>query len=727
LSHIYRFDDVEIDLQNFQVLKAGKVLPLEPKALNVLVFLVENRGRLIEKREVIDAVWGDSFVTENVLTRAIAQLRRALADDSKDARYIETVPTRGYRFIADLAVQDDGRAEAPTSATSGPASPSQVFPHSVPPERARPHRQWYAVASVTIIAVACLAAAGFLIFRSRSTWQDLQVASATQITTSNGLSFYPTFSPDGTEIAYSTDRGKGFEIFVRQLAAGGKEVQITSDGNQNMQPAWSPDGNLIAYYSKNLTGIWLVPALGGTARKLTEFGSRPAWSRDGQWLAFQSGALDDVGADGTGVNPPSTIWTIRADGNDAKQITNPANPDAGHGAPSWSPDSKHIVFVSSFGGSSGLWSIGADGTGLVRLAGQASGYYDPVYSPDGKSVLYGAVAADTNYGLWQLRVSTDTSSALGQPVQITNSSGIRIKNLAFSADGKKLIYAAVGLTGSLQSLPVAKSIEPVGEPVILTSDAGCRSILPAFSPDGSRIAFSGCRGRAGLPQQIWLMNADGSNLQQLTFGTVSSAYPAWYPDGHRILFGSRGKLISVDTDTRQQKVIKQIDRNSGGFSLSPNGTQIAMGLSKDGIYNIWLTDLSNATPKQLTFNKETTSYPAWSPDGKFIAAEIQRGIDNNIVIVPSAGGTATQLTPFQGQQWLFGWSPDGDKVLYANQGKDLAWNIWSVSRSTKTEKQLTHYIKTNAYVRYPSMSPRGNQIVYEYTETTGNVWMLQFK
>jgi len=72
LSHIYRFDDVEIDLQNFQVLKAGKVLPLEPKALNVLVFLVENRGRLIEKREVIDAVWGDSFVTENVLTRAIA-------------------------------------------------------------------------------------------------------------------------------------------------------------------------------------------------------------------------------------------------------------------------------------------------------------------------------------------------------------------------------------------------------------------------------------------------------------------------------------------------------------------------------------------------------------------------------------------------------------------------------------------------------------------------------
>src|SRR5271155_5805820 len=92
----YLFDDIEIDLPGFRVLKAGKVVSLEPKALNVLVFLAENRGRLIEKRELIDAVWRDSFVTENVLTRAVAQLRKALGDGAGEARYIETVPTRGY-------------------------------------------------------------------------------------------------------------------------------------------------------------------------------------------------------------------------------------------------------------------------------------------------------------------------------------------------------------------------------------------------------------------------------------------------------------------------------------------------------------------------------------------------------------------------------------------------------------------------------------------------------
>ena len=95
--------------------------------------------------------------------------------------------------------------------------------------------------------------------------------------------------------------------------------------------------------------------------------------------------------------------------------------------------------------------------------------------------------------------------------------------------------------------------------------------------------------------------------------------------------------------------------------------------------------------------------------------------------MPSDGGAPTELTPYHGQHWLRDWSPDNDKVLYAKPGEDMIWNIWSVSRSTKIEKQLTRYTKTNAYVRYPTMSSRGNQIVYEYTESTGNIWMIEFK
>src|SRR5277367_1141024 len=115
MSHRFRFDDFEIDMQSFRLLQGGKALPVEPKALNLLIFLVENRRRLIERRELIDAVWGDSFVTDHVLNRAIAQLRKLLQDDRKQPRYIETVPTLGYRFIGDVEEVQELTTQFPSS------------------------------------------------------------------------------------------------------------------------------------------------------------------------------------------------------------------------------------------------------------------------------------------------------------------------------------------------------------------------------------------------------------------------------------------------------------------------------------------------------------------------------------------------------------------------------------------------------------------------------------
>ncbi|MGA3224108.1 MAG: winged helix-turn-helix domain-containing protein [Acidobacteriaceae bacterium] len=118
----YRFDDIEVDVQSFRLLKAGSPVALEPKALNLLIFLVENRGRLVGRRELIDAVWNGAFVTDHVLNRAMGQLRRQLGDDPKQPRYVETVPTLGYRFIArveqeqqDTLVESSGQLEATAS------------------------------------------------------------------------------------------------------------------------------------------------------------------------------------------------------------------------------------------------------------------------------------------------------------------------------------------------------------------------------------------------------------------------------------------------------------------------------------------------------------------------------------------------------------------------------------------------------------------------------------
>jgi Tol biopolymer transport system component len=90
------------------------------------------------------------------------------------------------------------------------------------------------------------------------------------------------------------------------------------------------------------------------------------------------------------------------------------------------------------------------------------------------------------------------------------------------------------------------------------------------------------------------------------------------------------------------------------------------------------------------------------------------------------GGPITQLTFDKGQSWTgsASFSPDGDKIAFAGF-RDAVWNLWWVSRSTKEQKRLTNYSKVNAFVRYPAWSPKGNQIAYEYAETTGNIWRAE--
>ena len=110
---VFRFDDVRVDVGNAQILKSGQPIAVEPKAFDVLVYLLEHRGRLIDKEELLKAVWRETFVTENVLTREIALLRKALGDRTVDAKYIETVPRRGYRFVSPVTTETPGKSAGP--------------------------------------------------------------------------------------------------------------------------------------------------------------------------------------------------------------------------------------------------------------------------------------------------------------------------------------------------------------------------------------------------------------------------------------------------------------------------------------------------------------------------------------------------------------------------------------------------------------------------------------
>ena len=255
-ERVYEFEDVRVDAARFQALKAGVPLDLEPKALEVLLFLIERRDRMVLKEELLDGVWRDTFVTPNALTRVIAQLRKALADDAQEARVIQTVPRKGYRFLPDVSL--DRPPLAPVIAAREPAVVR------------RPPSFWRL--TVPLLAGAVLALTGWSWLRPVGA-SPLILGDLAQLTTAAGYEADPSISPDGRRLAYTAEESGFNEIYVRPLGEGNR-VRVTTGGGQNIQPVWSPDGEQIAYHSKARGGIWIVPASGGQSRQVVALGFR---------------------------------------------------------------------------------------------------------------------------------------------------------------------------------------------------------------------------------------------------------------------------------------------------------------------------------------------------------------------------------------------------------------------------------------------------------------------
>jgi len=727
----YQFDDVRVDPQTFKVWRGGEPLPLEPKAFEALVFLINHRGRLVEKKELLDAVWKDTFVTPNALTRVIAHLRRALGDDAKEAKYIETAPTRGYRFIAEVEVKNI-EASAEARFVEGRGAGERLINHNVQPEKgaAPPMKRKPAV---LFGALALFLIASVFLWKARTQTDAIGVLKTMQLTTSPVMDIYPVFSPDGGAVAYCAMRNGRFEIFVRQLAPGSREIQITSDGTDNLQPAWSPDGKMIAFHSRGRGGVWTTPALGGVAKQITSFGADPSYSPDGEWIAFQSVTPVDLSQTAFGALGPSTLWSVPSHGGEARPLTQKGVPTGGHGAPSWSPDGKRIVFVTYDVQKSELWSVSPDGKDLKLIRSGRFNIYDPVYSPDGK-YLYASMGT-RNFLLWRIRVSPETGAPIGEPVEIINTGAALARHLTIAPDGKRIAYSALSLANNIGSVTISpRTTEAVGEHTLLTQDTNRRKTSPDFSPDGKTIAYS--VWRMGTDGEIWLMDADGGNQRQLT--AELAGLPNWLPGGERVALVSKSetalRLWAVEVKSGKQAIISDQVFKVGLGKLSPDGTRFAFNSTQGGAMNIWAMPVAGGSAKQLTFDQELMGFPCWSRDGRQIAFEMKRGDDTHIAIIPSGGpndgtgegGAPTQLTFERGQSWPGSWSPDGAKIAFAGL-RDGVWNVWWVSRNGKAQKQVTNYTKPNIYVRYPAWSPRGNQIVYEYAETTGNIWMMELK
>ncbi|HEY8233527.1 MAG TPA: winged helix-turn-helix domain-containing protein [Vicinamibacteria bacterium] len=700
----FRFDDVVLDLEAFRLTRDGQPVHLEPKVLELLGYLVQHRGRLVEKPELQAAIWSDASVSESSLTRAVAQLRKALDDDAREARYVETVPTRGYRFRPEVQVAEGG-GEPHAGLAAPPSAPRRRLPSGS-----------LAVAALAAVALVFLATRWTLRPRDSESPPRIRELHRTLVSTSRGFNGFPAFSPDGSTLAYASDRSGRLEIYLRPLVPGARETPVTSDGQDNVQPAWSPDGRYIAYHSIRRGGLWLVPALGGPPRQISEYGSAPAWSPDGSRIAFSSLGLASL----DGVSQYSAaLWVLDAPGegaSEARRLTEPGQPPSGHGPPVFSPDGHEVLFAAE----GGVWAASLERRALRLVASGAS--VDVALSRDGRRIFWTGWERG-NWHIWTAPLPGPNQPA-GERSELLNTGDQAARYLAMSRDGR-LACGLTSLASELTLVALDADGGPAGAPSEPWPVATGRKSQLHFSPDGRTLAFA--RFQPGQGLEIWGLDVGRKSARPLLPSADLSQLNGWFPGGDALLVTGRGR----DTKALARAPLAGSPRERlaraeamGWARLLPPGREVVYHAVTDGILNVSRSRLDGGEARVLTRDPQGVGWPVPSPDGRTLAVEMFRGNDTQVGLLSADGGAARAISRLPGQHWVHDWSPDGRRVLYAAR-RDGLWNVYWMDVESGEERRLTDHGRVRDAVRTPAWSPAGDLVAYERLEASGAVWIIE--
>ena len=662
-SRVIKFGVFEVDLDKGEVRKSGMKLRLRGQPFQVLSILLEHPGDVVTREEFQQRLWtnDETFVDfEHGLNAVVNRLREVLGDSPENPRFIETVPRRGYRWMLPVEGMEDRLPSAVT-----------------------PRRRWLAWTAALLVVIGLSGGIVVFVLSTRKTPEpDLTFAP---LTARPGFEVWPSFSPDGNEVAfgwYEENESKS-HIFVKLIGTGGPPLQLTTGPGPDYNPVWSPDGRFIAFLRdlpeserlaneavrghaghENLrAAVLLIPALGGPERRIAEtrVDEVPApflaWSPDGNSLVI---------SDKDSPKEPAALFVVAIDTGEKRKLTSPP-PEAsgrvnGDTNPAFSPDGRTLAFIRMIDMrpelylltvSDALQPVGeARQITLGRLSGHLSallGSFDgfaPAWTEDGREIVFNVAGR----GLWRIGVS-GSAARFAKPERLPFGGECP----AISRRGHRIAYSEGFGCLSISRMtapggPVARDGTRVGSFNRSFISSTRNDLSPQFSPDGKRIAF--VSDRSGHPE-IWVCNSDGSSPVQLTFfhGPVVTT-PRWSPNGERIAFDSNA----------------------------------------EGEFDIWVISANGGKSVRMTTHPANDGNPSWSRDGRWIYFDSARTGEQQVWKMPADGGEAIQVT------WDGAWapleSPDGKFLYYT---KHLgATSLWKApvdgGQATEVLEGLSTYL-----------------------------------
>jgi Tol biopolymer transport system component/DNA-binding winged helix-turn-helix (wHTH) protein len=418
------------------------------------------------------------------------------------------------------------------------------------------------------------------------------------------------WSPDSQSIVYqskvTTDDS---DIFLYSLETGAN-VNLTQHLAFDADPSFSPDGSRIAFASlrDGNAEIYVMDSSGDNVRRLTDhpsWDSHPVFSPDGTTIAFPSDRESE----------DSDVYLMSADGVGPVQRLTNWKTDEFVGPGAWSPDGTKIAFVSDREGTQDIFVINAEIYRITPvIADHNSDLKTPSYSANGDQILYEAGSSDTGE-IRVLNIEFNQSRTLFKTALLGS--------VPKWSPGGDWIAFQDRVNGNTEICLIA----PDGSGLRNLTHNTARDGAPSFSPNGREIVFSSNRdGNSGL-FQLYVMNADGGNVRQVYRSEGTSVSPVWLPDGETIVFandkegGRRGNFEIFTVNAGGGKVERRLTSRNNYDSepaISPDGKHIAFTSRGDGNSEIYVMNADGTNLSRLTRNLADDVSPRFSPDGNRI-------------------------------------------------------------------------------------------------------------